>query len=47
MSLKIKVNEHINENNIQLQFITEKDEIAPLIGYSKNLSFYEKNIAFV
>jgi len=33
MSLKIKVNEHINENNIQLQFITEKDEIAPLIGY--------------
>lgn len=33
MALTIKVHERINENNIELQFITEKNKIEPLIGY--------------
>lgn len=34
--MKIKVRERLDESNVELQFITEKEQMAPLLGYIRH-----------
>lgn len=36
MTVRIKVREQLDESNVELQFITEKEQMAPLLGYIRH-----------